>query len=90
MCRSQFKNLLSKKSLIEKKQDAFATVGYEGNNHTIKKFCNHENSILHLRRMELHSLHVRNQQLTQAELNLALKLKQKLNRKCFLNSFMIS
>ena len=69
VCRSQFKALHNKNALISKKQDTFATVGYEGNKHVLQKLSDHENCRAHVMCMELHSSHVRNQQSIHAELN---------------------
>ena len=68
-CHSQFNALHNKNSLMSKKQDTFATVGYEGNKRMLQKLSDQENCKSHVMYIELNSSHVRNQQSIHAELD---------------------
>ena len=88
VCRSQFGSLPNKDSLTSKKQDVFATLGWEGNKHVLQKLLDHENCKAHVMCMELHLLHVGDQQSTHVELNRHAKLQKEQNRKHFMTVVM--
>ena len=62
VCHYYFDKILFKSDIVEKKQDTFASAGYNDWIHALQSLFNHENLDTHILCMELHVLSISKQQ----------------------------